>query len=258
MRSGIIQPQLSNDCSAKGRPMRKASRQEDEPSLGDLVGDPVDGVGIAIRLVGILVMVFGLSSLLFGIYILFKPNPPGPRAIFGALGVGAFCVGVGFTWASGKRFFATSCESPGNDTLSAGRAGMFDKWPKMCQRIIDRLRPALLAQRAVFFSEDKEADHEDRKVRIGWPGVWSSDYAVMAVLRPYRNGGLELSLRVGTMSNLLIPEGPLKPRVEGIAPRVPGFGAVVLSSEDFPSEVLDWIAIAGQLTRRKARKQIMF
>jgi hypothetical protein len=158
---------------------------------------------------------------------------------------------LGFYWVRGKRFFNTGVD-PDSNTQTAGRAGMFDVWPEACRVLIDRLRPALLGTGAIFFSGDQLQRRKRPRVRIGWPGWWGSDYAVMAIVRPGITGGLELSLRVGRECALVSIEGPLHPAVEGKSP-TGEYGSITLTTSGVPPEVFDWIALAGQYTRTKCK-----
>jgi hypothetical protein len=173
-------------------------------------------------------------------------------------GVGLLCaIGgglcyVGFTWVQGKRYFNAKID-PGSDTPEAGRAGLFDAWPEDCRRVIDVLRPSLLATGATFAFGDKFRRLTRPRIRIGWPGFWSmGEKGVLAVVRPCADGSLEFALRVGPNSGLTGPDGPFRPITEG---KLAGdeYGVIILTPGNIPDAIHDWVTRAGEFTQARRK-----
>lgn len=229
-------------------PDGEATSNQASPDGSD---DADDRVGVVMRLLGAVLLVLGLAVIGMAIWAEFIDGALRRRGFGVYCAIGGVLCSIGFYWVRGKRYFNARID-PESNTPEAGRAGMFDSWPEEFRAIVDQLRPALLATGAVFYGGDQLQRRKRPRVRIGWPGWWGSDYAVMAVVRPSSEGSLELSLRVGHQSELVSPEGPLCPVAEG-KPPVNEYGSVILETPDVPPEVFDWIARAGQYTRAKCK-----
>lgn len=198
---------------------------------------------------GIIAIIAGLPFIAAALYLLFTDDHKVQKkgvVFIGAIGI--LLISMGCAWVRGKKFIEELKIDANEDTLRAGRAGMFNGWTKTSKEIIDKIRPAILETGAVFYSGPNKY-----QVRVGWPGWVSEVRGQMALIKQKTETTFRIELRVGKESGLISEDGPLFPveGEDGITKR--DYGYYHFNSPELPSELFDWIKLASSFTQEKCK-----